>query len=437
MPRGVQLQECAESVFRGLFSNLPVANLCGQTQQARDTLSAASGLPQKQVVSDCLSVPAFDFARPTTEIISMNADQISQRLIRFCNQLIHQQNARMIVAPQQAASGFWFGGGNMVQSPDGRLYVVGRYRNAGDSRTGIAAGTRGLELAIFCSDDGGATFSKSHSWQKKELNSRSGEVLSIEGSCLRFTENGVELIVSTEKKGRPYPDEVADYLKPGAGIWTIDVLRAGSLEELQSAAVEPLFESHTPEHLHVKDPFYWPSRAGLRLGYCSHPFGWSSSNTGVADLPSAGPVQNPEHGVFARGTTWDVAMTRGTCVLTLPQRGLFADRTVRLLFYCGGECLRPLDEHGTAVKRPRGYSCEEIGGAAWFVEDQIQDARRLSRLHPMFISPHGTGCSRYVDVLATDAGYYATWQQSQPDLSQPLVLNFLPRAQADAILFDE
>lgn len=367
----------------------------------------------------------------------MPTDPIASRLIHFCNRLIDQQAARPIVEPQQPESGFWFGGGNMVEGPDGDLYVVGRYRNAGDSRTGVAAGTRGLELAIFRSNDRSQTFEKCLSWDKAALNSPSGDVLSIEGSCLRFTDEGVELIVSTEKTGRPYPDEVADYLKPGAGVWTIDVLRASSLDELQTAEVKPLFESDQPEHLHVKDPFYWPSHAGMRLGYCSHPFGWSSSNTGVADLPQSGTMKNAEHSVFDRGTTWDVAMTRGTSVLTLPQIGALSDRTCRLLFYCGGECLRPLDEHGTAVKRPRGYSCEEIGGAAYFFDDDVSNAVRLSRLHPMFVSPYGTGCSRYVDVLATDDGFYATWQQSQTNLSQPLVLHFLARDEAESILRGE
>ena len=48
---------------------------------------------------------------------------------------------------------------------------------------------------------------------------------------------------------------------------------------------------------------------------------------------------------------------------------------------------------------------------------------RLSTLAPAFVSPHGTGCSRYVDVLFTEEYAYATWQQSQDDLSQPLVMN--------------
>lgn len=358
-----------------------------------------------------------------------------QKLTNFCHALINQSAARVIVEPQDRSTGFWFGGGNMIEGPDGELYVVGRFRNVGDSRTGVGSGTRGLELAIFRSDDQGQTFEKFVSWDKGALNSPSGEVLSIEGSCLRMTDHGAELFVSTEKTGVPYPDQIAEFLKPGAGVWTIDVLRAASIAELKSAKVESAFSSDFPQHLHVKDPFFWATADGDRLGYCSHPFGWSSSNTGVANVPAASQlVTDPQHSVFPRGTTWDVAMTRGTAVLPVPKVGPFADNDYKLLFYCGGECLRPLDEHGTAVKRPRGYSCEEIGGAAVIIDDDMNQTERLSDLLPMFISPNGTGCSRYVDVLATERGFYATWQQSQDDLSQPLVMNFVSRSAAEKIL---
>ncbi|HSG69431.1 MAG TPA: hypothetical protein VLA12_03405, partial [Planctomycetaceae bacterium] len=59
---------------------------------------------------------------------------------------------------------------------------------------------------------------------------------------------------------------------------------------------------------------------------------------------------------------------------------------------------------------------------------------RLSRYEPAFVSPFGTGCSRYVDVLIADDGMYVTWQQSQSDFSQPLVMNFVPRAKIEALL---
>ena len=52
----------------------------------------------------------------------------------------------------------------------------------------------------------------------------------------------------------------------------------------------------------------------------------------------------------------------------------------------------------------------------------------------MFVSPYGTGCSRYVDVLVTDDAFYTTWQQSQDDLSQPLVMTKVDRNEVASLL---
>lgn len=357
----------------------------------------------------------------------------------FCDALMDQQTVQTIVAPQDAASGFWFGGGNMIQDTDGHLLVVGRYRNAGDSRTGVASGTRGLELAIFRSVQPSTagkdvTFEKVLSFSKSELNCGDQEVLSIEGSCLRRTEVGFELFVSTEKANVRYPERLASFQKPGAGVWTIDVIQASDLSGLKHASVRPCFQSNLPEHLHVKDPFFWNDGQQTLLGFCSHPFNWSSSNTGFAKLNPDGTLNGAaEFSVVSRGTTWDVAMTRGTCILPLPASALSSEDQQSILFYCGGECVRELDQHATAVSRPRGYSCEEIGGSMLIPESGPQNAVRISDLLAQFISPHGTGCSRYVDVCETPEGYFVTWQQSQADFSQPLVMNFLPHQTAEQI----
>lgn len=359
------------------------------------------------------------------------------RLEALSRLLIDQDKARVIVPPNEASSGFWFGGGNMIESPDGNLYLVGRFRNHGDSRTGLAAGTRGLELAIFESQNRGESFDKVVSFSKSDLNMPDREVLSIEGSALRWIEGGVELIVSTEKNGIPYPEEFQDFLKPGAGVWTIERLAAPTMAELKDAEIDTILESNLPEFLHLKDPFFYERDNFAALMFCTHPFSWSSSNTGFVDLRSfeeEGAGEGIVLDFFPRGTTWDVAMTRGTCVVDVPQVGHFSDVDVSIVFYDGGESLRNLDEHATAVKRPRGYSCEELGGAAYILDGDLHSIERLSLHLPFFISPHGTGCSRYVDVLKTDDGMFATWQQSQPDESQPLVMNFVSNEEIAEVL---
>lgn len=359
------------------------------------------------------------------------------RLVRFAQALVDQEKARIVVEPQANAEGYWFGGGNLVAAPNGDLYLVGRYRNAGDSRLGLGAGERGLELAIFRSTDKGDTFTKVLSFAKADLNVGARTVLSIEGSALHFTEQGVELFVSTEKEQIGYPAGLEEYLKPNTGVWTIELLQAATMEELQGAELQTVLSCDDPRWLHVKDPFVYQRPDGdLVVGFCTHPFSWSSSNSGYALRRKGGTTfERPVFDFFPRGFTWDVAMTRATAWLPVPQVGAFADlRPLTLIFYDGGESLRNLDEHKAAVTRPRGYSCEEIGGLAVAAGDGVRDLERLSITHPLFVSPTGLGTSRYVDVLVTDDGYYTTWQQSQPDRSQPLVMNFLSHANAAAIL---
>jgi hypothetical protein len=370
----------------------------------------------------------------------LNRD-LEEKLTDFALALVDQQQAHVAVLPQRSSTGFWFGGGNMVEDADGRFYLVGRYRNFGDSRSGLGAGQRGLELAIFRSDDRGQSFQKQVSFSKPELNVGDRSVLSIEGSALYLTEHGsseprVELFVSTEKAGIDYPTEFRSFLKPGTGVWTIERIWAPSIDELKNASIETVLESNDPAVLHVKDPAVYTAASGdLVLMYCTHPYCWSSSNTAYATLArDSGQLSESCFDFFPRGFAWDIAITRGTCILDVPQVGVFADQQVSLLFYDGGEALRNLDEHEQAVKRPRGYSCEEIGGVAYFVGGDMSRVYRLSQNKPLFISPYGTGCSRYVDILATDQGLYATWQQSQDDLSQPLVLNFVGNEEVRKLL---
>ena len=361
----------------------------------------------------------------------------SAKLLRFGQALIDQERSRVIIPPNQPKSGFWFGGGNMVVAPDGTLYVTGRYRNAGDSRMGLGMGERGLELAIYRSTDRGETFDKVLSLGKGDLGLPGKPALSIEGSALCIAGGRVELCVSSEKANSPYPQGLEDYQKPGTGVWTIDRLTAATVEELERADVEPLLHADDARYWHVKDPLLYHRPGGdLVLGFCTHPYCWTSSNSGYAIRPrGADEFAEPCLEFLPRGATWDVAMTRLTSLLRIPQVGEFAGLPpLVLMFYDGGECVRNHQEHAKAVSRPRGYSCEELGGMAVALEDDLSANQRLSVNLPAFVSPWGTGCSRYVDVLETVEGYYATWEQSQKDDSQPLVMHFLSREAAEAIL---
>jgi hypothetical protein len=219
-------------------------------------------------------------------------------------------------------------------------------------------------------------------------------------------------------------------------VWSIDRIFAPTIKGLKDAPVEPLLESTDPQNLHLKDPVVHEAGNGnTHLVFCSHPFSWSSSNSGwcVRDAESVlfGP---PRYGLLPRGNSWDVAATRVTDILSLDGQLPGVGLPINLVFYDGAESLRPLPENPSAVSRPRGYSCEEIGGLAFYQGLEIAPMERLSLNLPLFISPWGTGSARYAHVLPGRDTFYATWQQSQPDRSQPLVLNTVSRDEIREIL---
>ena len=406
-------------------------------------------------------------------------DSTMARLRQLAHTLIDPAKAVVSIPPESPRKGFWFGGGNTVLGPDGKLYLCGRYRSAGDSRTGLDLGDRGRELAVFVADPTGLLsptgiagavagtglrWTKVLSLGKTEVAPKGYKVLSIEGAALRFGLDGVELFISSEKE-RPYPEPVTDFRKPGTGIWTIERLAAPSLEDLRTAKPETVVSSSNPATLQIKDPWLADGPDGtLFLFFCHHSFNWSSSGTGCVTLTPDGRAAGvPLFDCWPRGPAWDVAITRGTSVMPLPielpatglTSGLsggpaggratasatLAAATLApgamitgLAFYDGGECLRNLDEHDRAVKRPRGYSCEELGGLGCILDGDPRQFVRLSDTFAEFISPDGTGCLRYVDVLAIPTAYLATWQQSRPDGSQALMINVLGMEEAACIL---
>jgi len=349
-------------------------------------------------------------------------------LIRLARKLINPEKARILIEPYGQEKGYWFGGGNLAEGPGGEIYLVGRYRNPGDSTTGLAKGERGLELAIFRSPDGGQAFEKILSFSKTDLGFDEYDVLSIEGAALNFLEEGVELFISSEKANLFYPDPFADFQKPGTGVWTIDRIVASEIMGLKAQRPQLLFSNRDPQHLHVKDPVvYSPTPGATILFFCTHPFTWSSSNSAFAIRPRGNTrFSDPVFDFFPRGTTWDVAVTRISDILPLPEsKRTFSAGDLSLVFYDGAECLRPHEESTWGVKRPRGFSCEELGGLGILHAGDPVCVERVSKYLPLFVSPWGTGCCRYIHTLRTKEGILATWQQSQKDASQPLVMNFL------------
>ncbi len=359
---------------------------------------------------------------------------IEEHLVELGKALIDQKKARIIVEPNKREKGFWFGGGKILKDKRGRLLISGRYRNAGDSRYGTSAGERGLELAVFVSEDNGKSFKKVLSWGKKDLKCGGKEVVSIEGSSLYFGEDRVKMYVSTEKN-ISYPQGFEKYQKSGTGIWEIDVFEGETLEGLDVSGIKTVLSSVEPEKLHIKDPAVFDINGQNYMLYCKHPFSWTCSYTGLAQLSSEGIPKTVKEDVLPRGYTWDIAVSRLTGRLPVPKIGIFTGMPpVSVYFYDGAECVREHPQSEKGVRRPRGYSCEEIGGLAWGFDEKFPEIFRLSKNFPLFWSGEGTGCNRYVSALWDGESLSAIWQKSMADFSQPLVFNSLNKKEIEEIL---
>jgi hypothetical protein len=184
-------------------------------------------------------------------------EELPQKLCQLGLRLLDQHAARTLVPALGEASGYWFGGGNLVQEPSGDLLLCGRYRNPGDARKGTDAGERGLEFSIFRATNPEGPFEKIHSFSKADLSTEDASVVSIEGGSLLLSVDGDswEMFVSTEKQ-IPYPKNLIHFQKPGTGVWSIDCLSGDSSEPTSISTENSATVLSTSEggFLHMKDP---------------------------------------------------------------------------------------------------------------------------------------------------------------------------------------
>ena len=381
-------------------------------------------------------------------------------LVELSKEFVNQQKCKVIVAPNEDLTGFWFGAGNIVEVNEEvegikqqTLYLSGRYRNFGDSRKGLELGQRGISVALFSSTDKGTTWKLAKEWNKHELSQHlSQKILSIEGNCLYFNESTKkwEFYISSEKE-KEYPQEISEYRKPGTGIWSIDVIQSdtSSILTLNPSSIREVISTSSEDILHVKDPFvysYFRSSDQKRITkmiFCTHPFNWSSSNCALAVRENEEDVFNYhiENDQFVgRGKCWDVSVCRITSKFDVPPLLIHQiksqinqqekldkedeekEEKYSFYYYDGAECVRELEQNKVGIIRSRGHSCEELGGL--FIQKNDGELKRISLKFPMFISPFGSGCCRYISSYALSEGVITIWQQSQNSFAQSLVATY-------------
>ncbi|MGB9677836.1 MAG: exo-alpha-sialidase, partial [Candidatus Ratteibacteria bacterium] len=236
------------------------------------------------------------------------------------------------------------------------------------------------------------------------------------------------------EKNRNYPEGFEIYQKEGTGVWEIDVLEGKNLEDINPENIRNVLISENPENLHVKDPVVFDLSNKVYMIFCQHSFCWSCSYSGLA-VKQSNEFKIISNDILPKGYSWDIAVRRITERLPVPKIGIFKDLPdISLYFYDGAECLREHQQSEKGVKRPRGYSCEEIGGLAYGFDSYFPEIYRLSLYFPLFVSPYGTGCNRYVSAFWDGEKIYAIWQRSISDFSQPLFINIVDVEEIERIL---
>jgi hypothetical protein len=64
--------------------------------------------------------------------ISYQHKEVIKKLLA---KMIDQEKAEIIIPAKKSETGFWFGGGKLAADHQGTIWLSGRYRNSGDSRT--------------------------------------------------------------------------------------------------------------------------------------------------------------------------------------------------------------------------------------------------------------------------------------------------------------
>ncbi|MBD3182056.1 hypothetical protein GF312_07180 [Candidatus Poribacteria bacterium] len=302
-----------------------------------------------------------------------------------------------ILEPPGEGKGYWIGApGAIYDEEHKKFYIYYRRRKPREMDGEIEVG-RGYECGISESTDG-INFTEIWTASKRHFGS-----ISVERSAIVKIPKG---------KYRLY----ISYVSPEDNKWKIDMLEANSPGEFDPATRKPILDPNDCDCEGVKDP-YIIIVGGLYymlVSYATTPkaeteglhdtadifnTGKTSSNTGLAlssdgvDFKWMGDVLAPP------GKGWNAYASRVTCVLYVPP--------VFNVFYDGGADV--------------GENYEEKTGLA--ISFDLMNYHHVTLDKPLLVSPHASGCLRYMDAIRLDGKIYYYYEYARPDGSHELRVN--------------
>jgi hypothetical protein len=306
--------------------------------------------------------------------------------------LFDPARGQTVIPPPGNGRGHWAGGCSaLYDETRDRFYLCYRVRTPQ---------ARGRTCVVAESDDG-MTFDTVWSGAKEQFNSQS-----IEKSSIFLTPEGkVRLYVS--------------YVDARTYKWRIDLLEAQEAAGLQPETRIKILTADDCGNEGVKDPViyfcggiyhlfanYAPTPADgdpekiNRMHAEGNAFVSGVVNTGTGLATSTDGVRfRWEGSVLEPGTGWDAFMVRMVSILYTPP--------VFTAFYDG---------------RPNvAASYEDRGGVA--VSYDLQHFRKVSQDVPLLASPEGTGCLRYLSVVAAKGKLYYYYEYARANGAHELRLN--------------
>jgi hypothetical protein len=296
----------------------------------------------------------------------------------------------VVARPPGNGQGFWIGAPSVYRDPaSGNFYLTYRIRRP---RGGDPATERGGESRIAVSRNG---FEFEDIWSVKKA---AYETTSIEKSVLWRDDAGLRYFTS--------------FVKPSDGRWCVARMSASSVEELDPAEAEILFDPVELGLEGVKDPWIHFENGvfTMFLSVAKATAETSESSHATHDIYNTGECKS----ATAMATSTDLANWSWQGVILEPDQGWDGYcRRLNTAIKVNGRYLGFYD--GIASHRE---NYEEKTGLA--VSDDLRNWEIVSESGPVLESPHGMNALRYVSACEVDDSLLLFYEVATEDGSHDL-----------------